>query len=136
MLFVHSSFIFFSKTIAFQQTQTGWLTAWNWFSFCYNFTTLQTTFAHWRRCFWFFFNTVGKNIDKADNEINKVNKDLKDVLNDPSSCCQNQILNLILCVVVLGIAGVVFNMVTKQNGQWTKWWTIFKKSEIGFVTVH
>ena len=78
---------------------------------------LQNYICSLTSLFLIFFETVGKNIDKADNEINKVNKDLKDVLNDPASCCQNQILNLILCVVVLGIAGVVFNMVTKQNGQ-------------------
>ena len=34
-----------------------------------------------------------------------------------SACCQNQIVNLILCAVVLGIAGIVFNIVTTNNQQ-------------------
>ena len=59
---------------------------------------------------------VGKNIDKAENDIGKVNKDLREVLNDGAGCCQNQIVNLILCAVVLGIAGIIFNIVTKNNG--------------------
>jgi hypothetical protein len=60
---------------------------------------------------------VGKNIDKAEDAVSKVNKDLKEVLDDPSACCQNQIVNLILCAVVLGIAGIVFNIVTTNNQQ-------------------
>jgi hypothetical protein len=60
-------------------------------------------------------NDVSKNIDDAEDEIGKVNRDLKGVLNDKSECCQNQMVNLILCVIVLGIAGLVFNIVTKNN---------------------
>ena len=33
---------------------------------------------------------VGKNIDKADNEIRRVNKDLRAVVNSKAACCQNQ----------------------------------------------
>ena len=33
---------------------------------------------------------VGKNIDKADDEIRRVNKDLRGVINSKAACCQNQ----------------------------------------------
>ena len=55
------------------------------------------------------------NSDKAEDEISKANKDLKQILNDPATCCQNQCLNMVLCVIVLGIASVIFNIITKTS---------------------
>ena len=58
---------------------------------------------------------VSKNIDQAEDEIAKANKDLKQILEDPSSCCQNQCVNMVLCVIVLGLASVIFNIITKTS---------------------
>ena len=58
---------------------------------------------------------VSKNIDQAEDEIGKANKDLKQILEDPASCCQNQCVNMVLCVIVLGLASVIFNIITKTS---------------------
>ena len=50
-----------------------------------------------------------------------------------SACCQNQIVNLILCAVVLGIAGIVFNIVTTNNQQGGRW--LYKWNDEGGLSI-
>ena len=58
---------------------------------------------------------VAKNIEKADDNIQGLNDQVDEVLNDKGQCCQNQALNLICFVLLLGVCGVIIKMISADG---------------------
>jgi methyl-accepting chemotaxis protein len=54
---------------------------------------------------------VHKNIEKADDKINKLNDDTGEILKDTGQCCQNQALNLVCFIILIGLAGILIKQI-------------------------
>ena len=57
---------------------------------------------------------VGLNVDKAAQDLERLNKNVKETLKEQAS--QNMCIYLICCIVMLGVVMVAYNMIKKSTG--------------------